>query len=701
MTLYLKTAGGNWSSANTWSNVSAGGVDNSGPPASTDNVIFELLSGNCTIDDDSFCRSLDCTSGTGSYTGTLTHNSFTLAIGDNTAGAGNVALKFAAGMTYTKTSTTLSQMLFSSPSATQQTVTTAGKVLGNATFTGTGGNGSWIVSDALTANGSSLTTMTLNSGALDMNGQTVNIGGFNSSNSNVRSLTLGASSITIGSTEWVLTNAVNMTFSAGTSTITVNAFSAGFRGGGLTYNIVIILSSGIPQMTGTNTFATLTRTGAALKTDGLTLTADQTVTGTFTVNSNSSVNRLIVQSNTLGTARTITAGSVVISNIADFQDITGAGAATWTVAGTGATALGDCGGNSGITFTTPATQTATGTASFTWSTHGWTSRVPLPQDNVVVNNAFSASQTITADMPRWGKSVTFGCSGSPTLAQSSNAGAVFGSLDLTGVASWTGSGGMTFSGRGNFLFTSNGTSYPANSIQLSMFGGKITLQDAFNVGVNGITLNNGELDTGGFSITSGNLSSSNSNTRALTLGATTWTLTATGTPWNLATSSGMTLTPGSSTIKFTNTASNSKTFAGGGKTYNNFWYAPSSGTGTLIVSSNNTFADFKDDGSVAHSITFASGTTQTLSTWSVSGTAGNLITINSTTTATHALTKTGGGTINADYLNIQHSVARPWSGASGVDTWFAGAHSTNNQGVATAGSGWIFGGTNSNFFMFF
>ena len=54
----------------------------------------------------------------------------------------------------------------------------------------------------------------------------------------------------------------------------------------------------------------------------------------------------------------------------------------------------------------------------------------------------------------------------------------------------------------------------------------------------------------------------------------------------------------------------------------------------------------------------------------------NLPEINSTTTGTHALTKTGGGVISGDYLNIQHSVASP------ADTWYAGTHSTNNQATA-------------------
>ncbi len=78
------------------------------------------------------------------------------------------------------------------------------------------------------------------------------------------------------------------------------------------------------------------------------------------------------------------------------------------------------------------------------------------------------------------------------------------------------------------------------------------------------------------------------------------------------------------------------------------------------------------------------GTTLNVTTWSVSGSAGNLITITSNTTATHNIVKLGGGVVSADYLNIQHSVATP------AGTWYAGANSTNNQAVATAGSGWVF-----------
>ena len=111
----------------------------------------------------------------------------------------------------------------------------------------------------------------------------------------------------------------------------------------------------------------------------------------------------------------VTAGTVITADT-DLSAITGLS--------------GDCGGNSGITFTPSATQTATGTASFTWSTHGWTSRVPLPQDNVVIANAFVAGRTVTVDMPRLGRDIDFtGVTGSPSISNGS-AASMYGSLTL-------------------------------------------------------------------------------------------------------------------------------------------------------------------------------------------------------------------------------------------------------------------------------
>nr|MBP6858178.1 hypothetical protein [Candidatus Paceibacterota bacterium] len=144
------------------------------------------------------------------------------------------------------------------------------------------------------------------------------------------------------------------------------------------------------------------------------------------------------------------------------------------------------------------------------------------------------------------------------------------------------------------------------------------------------------------------------------------------------------ITPGTANVILTNSSGNGLTFAGGGAIYNNVWFNRGISTGSITISGNNTFNDFKDTGTEAHSILFTTGSTNNFSSWSVSGSAGKLITINSTTTGTHNLVMSSSGSAISDYLNIQHSNATPSS------RWFAGNNSVNNQLVTTAGSGWIF-----------
>ena len=201
-----------------------------------------------------------------------------------------------------------------------------------------------------------------------------------------------------------------------------------------------------------------------------------------------------------------------------------------------------------------------------------------------------------------------------------------------------------------------------------------------------LTLTSGGLDLQSYTLTGTKFTTSNSNVRSIT-GTGTIVLTSTGTIWSAATSTNLTLGTGF-TIKATNSSVTAKTFTGGSKTYGNLWINCGS-TGTFTIQNNNTFNDIKID-NPPRTVLFTASSTQTVASFTAVGTAGNEITINSTSTAIHNLVKTGGGVVSCDYLNIQHSVARPWSGASGADTWYAGDNSTNNQAVATAGNGWIF-----------
>lgn len=322
----ISNAGGNWGTAATW-------VEGAVPTAA-DDVVATATSGNLTMNVAGVCRSIDFTN----YVATFTHAaSQVLSIGTSSLGPGGVALKFVAGMTYTKSGAASSLISFVS-TVTGNTITLAGKTIVGCTWDGVGGG--WTLQDAFTAT----TGVTLTRGTLDTNNQTVVVQSFNSSGVQARTLTLGSSSFTCNGTgsAWNIgAIATAMTLNAGTSTINMTGASPTFSGGGLTYNNVVMSGSGAPTFSGTNTYANLTRTGTAVKTDELVITADlQTVTGTLTLTGNSTINRLFVRSDVLGTQRPIAAGSTVLTNV-DFQDIAGqsagaqvASVATGTAAGT-------------------------------------------------------------------------------------------------------------------------------------------------------------------------------------------------------------------------------------------------------------------------------------------------------------------------------------------------------------------------------
>lgn len=690
---------GSWTSGASW----IGGV----APTAADDAQIQLGTTLLNVDNGAVCRSADFTA----FLGTLTQDATSVwYIGDGTAGLSNIALLMVGGMTYSPLDYATSSIEFKSTSATQQTIATGGKTLISWTINGV--DSSYLLSDNNATDAGS--TVKLTSGTLDTNGNICTWGFFDSSGAVTRVLTLGASTITCaaaGATAWNCATTTNMTVNANTSTITLSGAAGGFNNAGTagtakTYYGVLFTGSGTPVFNGGGTYTNITRTGTAVKTDTFQINTDFTVTGTLTLTGNSVINRIFVQTNSVGTVKTITnTGATMTWSNVNLRDIT-LGTSFNASAITGLS--GDCGGNSGITFTTAATQTSTGTASFTWSTHGWTSRVPLPQDNVVINNAFVASQTVTIDMPRLGKDLDFtGATGTPKITNSVTI-TMYGSLIfISGFTSdsFVTASNWTFEGRGSHTISMGGFQGigGAANYLIQAVGGTYTLLDAFASGTTSaraLQVTHGTFNANGFNVTVASFNSNFSNTRSVTMGSGTWTMAGTGTVWNTSGITGLTFAANTSTIQITSTSATARTFSGGGLTYNNLWSNAGASTASLTIVGSNTFSDFKDSGTAAHSILFTAASTQTVTTFTVTGTAGNLISINSTTTAIHTLVKSGGGTISSNYLNIQHSVATP------ATTWYAGANSTDNQAVATAGSGWIFtappagGNTSSMFFQF-
>lgn len=347
-TITAAAGGGNWTSGGTWS----GGV----APTAADDVVLASTSGNVTIDTGAVGRSLSCTG----YTGTLTHTAgVTLTLGDATAGAGNVALLLVSTMTYTLGAADTSAITFVSTSATTQTITTGGKTLGNWTVN-CASNGSYQLADSNTTGATA--TVTLTKGTLDLNGQTCSWGKVTNSNSNIRTLTMGSSTVTLKGTSniWFISTATNLTLNPGTSTIVISDTSSSakmFTGGGKTYNNLSITGGGAGTVTlsGANTFNTFTIN--APKSVVFPSSATTTVTSFVAVGSAGNV--ITITATTSGTAATLSqASGTVNSDYLSLKDSAATGGATWN-AGSHSTNVS---GNSGWLFGSvlSVTQTAAG-----------------------------------------------------------------------------------------------------------------------------------------------------------------------------------------------------------------------------------------------------------------------------------------------------------------------------------------------------
>lgn len=522
-------------------------------------------------------------------------------------------------------------------------------------------------------------TGTLNYGT----GRSLTYQTFNFSGTGTRSLTLGNSTITItGSNGWNIQTTTNLTFSGASSTITfTGSFMGTLQFGSLTYGTLNFTGAGdvIPANINCTTF---NRTGTAVKTCSITFSGANTITGTLTLAGNSSVNRLLVASTIVGTARTITAATVVCSN-SDFQDITGAGAGSWDFSAQ--TDIGDCGGNSGITFPASVAQTWSGTSGGNWSTNAWTTRVPLPQDDVSLGVAFSASQTVTADMPRLGRSISWtGATGSPTFTNGSTAVAIYGNVVLISGMTVAGSGVITLAGRSAYSITSSGKTF-TQPITLDAPSGSISLNDAL-VTTGRITPTNGGFTTNNFSVTCDRWAAFSGTSFSLTGGTSTFTITSTGgvTVFQNSQSLNPVFSMASTTIVLTGVGSGTKTFSDStGHTFGTLTYTVAGSTGGLDIIGSNSFAQINfSDASNARTLRFTAGTTTTIRNgngFNVIGTSGKLMTLD-TITGTGTFTLTSTLDQRCQYLSVKNSTV------DSAPKWYAGTTSTNVSG----NTNWLF-----------
>lgn len=663
-TSYWVGGSGNWSDAtNHWANVSGGLPNAANLPDATTDAVFDASSNatayTVTINASAVCRDLNFS------TPPAVSGTVTLAGSSPLSIAGNMQLL--AGMSGTGNTSTIT---FSSTLA-GRTIAFNGASLGGAiVFDGVGG--SWTLMDTLSLSATGTGSLTVTNGALFSNGQSLSVARFLSSGSATRTINLSGSAVTLtfsaAGTLWGL-NATGLTWIAPASlTYTGTATGTIFSGGGLAYNAVSLSATGnaMSTMIGANSFTSLSITCSAANNNWFLIGANQTVSGALTLAGNSVTNRLFFATcnaagtPTPGTAFSISAASVTASNT-DFMDITGAGAAI-PFSGT---SLGDCLGNTNITFTPAVSRFWVATSGGSWSaTSSWAATtggasgvtVPLPQDTVTLdaNSITSGGRTITIDIPRIGKNVTFATIANTPTVSNSQVTYNFGHLTLGSSMTAALASTHTLAGRSAQTLTSATVTLMGTNAGLNVQapGGSYTLQDALTVGGTstvGINLLLGTLDTNGFTVTCPGRVTITAGT--LSMGASIIVLTGAGntSPWLYVSG---TIVPGASTVKFTDATATTKTFAGGGQTYNNIWFS-GAGTGVFLLSGSNTFNDYKADANLV--LQFTASTTTTAASYTIASGCS----ITSSTASNHTLAKTGGPNVKVNALTVSRSTATP------------------------------------------
>jgi len=226
---------------------------------------------------------------------------------------------------------------------------------------------------------------------------------------------------------------------------------------------------------------------------------------------------------------------------------------------------------------------------------------------------------------------------------------IYGSLTLgAGMTVAANTGDTLFrSTSGTKTITSNGVTFDG-PMQFNGVGGNWQLADNLTVGATRtVTLINGALDGNGKNVTLGTFALG-SGTKTLSIGSGTWSVAASGTSWSANTNvANLTVSP--STGRISMTSASAKTFAGGAKVWPTL---NQGGAGALTIQQSNGFGNITNTVQPA-TITLTAGTTQTVDAFGVSGTAGNLITLNTSTAGTQATLSDSGGTNEVSFVSIK------------------------------------------------
>lgn len=486
-------------------------------------------------------------------------------------------------------------------------------------------------------------------GTWNTNGKNITIsGGLNIAGNVI--LTLGSSVFKLLSS-WV-TNATSYTLNANTSTVwLVNAIGTFQPKSVIFYNLTIDGNVGVNALS--NVY------------DSFTVSNTLTITG-----ANATTQRVLIASSTIGTPRTITCNGTTNITNADFRDITLAGSANRDFSAQ--VNVGDCGGNSGITFPAAVPQyfkKHAATANYGDAANWFTDvaltvagRVPLPQDDATfLAGSFNQTCTLTVNVPRIGRSLDMSAVTNSVTWTLANAIECYGSYVL----------GTNITPAGSMLITLIGRStFSLNTFNKSMYRCEITTNGSYinlsNLTIQFVQVSRGTFDYNDFNFI-GTIPIYVASTGVLYCGngilesnrSTTGTVA-----FNQGT--GAIVYPENATILLNPPAGAFDLTANlNGLTYNKIQLSGSH-TGNFDITGSNTFAELIID--AGRKVRVTAGTTQNVA----KVTKGAGVTLTSITAAQHTINYTGVPIVNWG------NAAVSWSKVNQTNKFFVDTDGGNN-----------------------
>jgi hypothetical protein len=318
--------------------------------------------------------------------------------------------------------------------------------------------------------------------------------------------------------------------------------------------------------------------------------------------------------------------------------------------------------------------------------------VPTTADDVFFDATSSGTCTI-ATGNTGAKSIN--CTGFTGAIAGTAAITVAGSVRLVAAMTYSHTATMTFTGTGTL--TTAGKTF--SGVTVSGAGITLTLGDALNTGTRNLIVSQGVFDAAGYNVTINNFSSSNANVRTVTMGSGLWTLTGTAAVWNTAIITNLTFNKNTANILLSNTTATARTFTSNPLSFNKLTIGGATGASSLFISGPITLSELASTKTVAHTVALNAGANgMTIDTWSITGTAGNVVTLQSSVAGIQRNFNVTNVTSGIDYLSVKDIAVNQ------ANRFYVGANSTdggNNSNVIFTAPPAPPSANTGNFFMLF